>query len=200
MFRHYLPILRRHYTNANLVTIVCGWSRDVGRYQCSHIPRPNHIYNRTQWSPNLRSCSASWRWASNSRNMLRLWSLIKCKWRWSVYRQVGCVYYVITSIWCTFNKTLISYSYFTYQKERIQNLCKINIFIKNEAGSLVWTVSGFYMFQCIYGGYGILPTRLMFSEISHGSRSWCQNYMSHSLLLVQSFRRFQFRHYAALWI
>jgi hypothetical protein len=26
--------------------------------------------------------------------MSRLWTLIKCKWKWSVY-QVGCVYYVI---------------------------------------------------------------------------------------------------------
>jgi hypothetical protein len=37
--------------------------------------------------------------------MSRIWTLIKCKWNWSVY-QVGCVYYVITSLWCTVNKTL----------------------------------------------------------------------------------------------
>jgi hypothetical protein len=46
---------------------------------------------------NLRSCSDSWRWASNARNMSRLWTSIKCKWKWIVY-QVGCVYYVITSL------------------------------------------------------------------------------------------------------
>jgi hypothetical protein len=47
---------------------------------------------------NLRSSSVSWRWASNARNMSRLWTLIKCKWKWRVY-QVGCVYYVIISLW-----------------------------------------------------------------------------------------------------
>jgi hypothetical protein len=43
----------------------------------THSPRPTHIYNRTQYSPNLRSCSASWRWVSNARNMSRLWTSIK---------------------------------------------------------------------------------------------------------------------------
>jgi hypothetical protein len=43
------------------------------------------------------------RWASNARNMSRLWTSIKWWWMWSVY-QVGCVYYVITSLWCTVNK------------------------------------------------------------------------------------------------
>jgi hypothetical protein len=70
-----------------------------------NILRPSHIYNCTQYSPMLRSCSASWRWASNARNMSRHWTSIKCKWKWSVH-QVGCVYYVITSLWCTVNKTL----------------------------------------------------------------------------------------------
>jgi hypothetical protein len=31
------------------------------------------------------------------RNMSRHWTLIKCKWKWTVY-QVGCVYYIITSV------------------------------------------------------------------------------------------------------
>jgi hypothetical protein len=31
-FGHYLPIIRRHYTNAALVTVVgMGWSQDLGR-------------------------------------------------------------------------------------------------------------------------------------------------------------------------
>jgi hypothetical protein len=38
-------------------------------------------------------------------NMSTLWTLIKCKWKWSVY-QVGSVYYKIMSLWCTVNKTL----------------------------------------------------------------------------------------------
>jgi hypothetical protein len=50
--------------------------------------------NELKLTPNLCSCSVSWRWASNARNMSRLWTLIK--WKWSVY-QVGCVYYVIMS-------------------------------------------------------------------------------------------------------
>jgi hypothetical protein len=41
----------------------------------------------------VSSCTASWRWAVNSRNMPRVWSLIKCKWMWSLY-QVDCIYYV----------------------------------------------------------------------------------------------------------
>jgi hypothetical protein len=63
-FGHYLPILRRHYTNAG---------------SSSHILRPAHIYNRTQQSPTLRLCSASWGWASNTRNMSKLWTSIKWK-------------------------------------------------------------------------------------------------------------------------
>jgi hypothetical protein len=55
-FGHYLPIFRRYYTNAELVT----------------------IYNCTQQSPILRSCSTSWGWASNARNMSRQWTSIKC--------------------------------------------------------------------------------------------------------------------------
>jgi hypothetical protein len=88
-----------------LCTVVdVGWSQNVGRLQSSHILRPTHIYNCTQYSPNLRPCSASWRWPSNARNMSRHWTPIKCKLKWSVY-QVGCVYYVITSQWRTVNKT-----------------------------------------------------------------------------------------------
>jgi hypothetical protein len=34
--------------------------------------------------PKLRSCSASWGWANDARNMSRLWVLIKWKWMWSV--------------------------------------------------------------------------------------------------------------------
>jgi hypothetical protein len=45
--------------------------------QSSHILRPGNIYNLTQQSPTLRLCSASWRWASNTRNMSRLWTSIK---------------------------------------------------------------------------------------------------------------------------
>jgi hypothetical protein len=41
--------------------------------------------------------------------MSRLWTLIKHKWKWGVY-QVGCVYYVIISLWCTVKKTLNHYS------------------------------------------------------------------------------------------
>jgi hypothetical protein len=74
-------------------------------WQPSHILSQTHIYNSTQQSPNLRPCCASWRWASNTWNTSRIWTLMKCKWKWSVY-QVGCVYYVITSLWCTVNKTL----------------------------------------------------------------------------------------------
>jgi hypothetical protein len=59
-----------------------------GKTASSHILRQTHIYNCTQQSPNLRSCSASWRWASNARNMTRHWTSIKWKWKWSVH-QVG---------------------------------------------------------------------------------------------------------------
>jgi hypothetical protein len=84
-----------------------GWTQDVGRLQPSHTPRPPHIYNcyNTQHSPNLSPCSASWRWASDARNMSRHWTSTKCKWKWSVCR-VSCVYYLITSLWCTVNRTL----------------------------------------------------------------------------------------------
>jgi hypothetical protein len=54
---------------------------------------------------NCVSDSASWRWASNARKMSRHWNSIKRKWKWSVH-QVGWVYYVITSLWCTVNRTL----------------------------------------------------------------------------------------------
>jgi hypothetical protein len=47
--------------------------------QSSHILRTAHIYNRTQQSPTLRLCSASLGWASNARNMSRLWTSIKWK-------------------------------------------------------------------------------------------------------------------------
>jgi hypothetical protein len=56
------------------------------------------IYNKLNvFIDCVSSCSASWRWASNARNVSRFLSLIKCKWKWSVY-QVVCVYYVITPI------------------------------------------------------------------------------------------------------
>jgi hypothetical protein len=88
----------------------------------SHILRPTHIYNCTQYSPILRSCSASWRWVSNPRNMSRHWISIKCKWSWSVH-QVGCVYYVITSLWCTVNKTLKMFI-FSYEMSILLQLPK----------------------------------------------------------------------------
>jgi hypothetical protein len=50
-----------------------------GKTLSSHILRPAHIYNRTQQSPILRLCSAYWGWASNARNMSRLWTSIKWK-------------------------------------------------------------------------------------------------------------------------
>jgi hypothetical protein len=44
-----LPIFRRHYTNAGLVTVVCdcrcGLVSGCGK---THKPIPTHIYNRTQ--------------------------------------------------------------------------------------------------------------------------------------------------------
>jgi hypothetical protein len=33
--------------------------------------------------PKLCSCNASWGWASDGRNMSRLWGLVKWKWLWS---------------------------------------------------------------------------------------------------------------------
>jgi hypothetical protein len=73
-FGHYLPILRRHYTDTELVAIVCGCS-------CGLVPghgkRPPHIYHCTQQPPILRSCNASWGWASNARNTPRHWTSIK---------------------------------------------------------------------------------------------------------------------------
>jgi hypothetical protein len=78
-FGYYLPIFRRHYTNADLVTIVCSC-------RCGLVS----------------GCGKT-----SARNISRLWTLIKCKCKWNVY-QVGCVYYVITSLWCTVNKTLNS--------------------------------------------------------------------------------------------
>jgi hypothetical protein len=74
----------------------------VGRLQ--HPEINPHLKQHTVVTKSA-SCSASWILASNARNMSRLWTLIKCKWKWSVY-QVGCVYYVITTLWSTVNKTL----------------------------------------------------------------------------------------------
>jgi hypothetical protein len=56
-FGHYLPILRRHCTNAELVTIVCSCRCGLvwGYGKSSHILRPTH-----------------------ARNMPRHWTSIKC--------------------------------------------------------------------------------------------------------------------------
>jgi hypothetical protein len=86
-FGHYLPIIKRQYTNAALVTIVCSCRCGLIWYQ----PTSTIAHE----SPKLHSCSVSWWWASNARNMSRHWTSIQCEWKWSVY-QVGCVYYVIT--------------------------------------------------------------------------------------------------------
>jgi hypothetical protein len=144
---HYLPIFRRHYTNTGLVITVCGCA-DVGRcVQSSHIPRPTHIYNCTQQPPNLRSCSVSWRWARNARNISRLWTLIKCKWKWkwSVY-QVGCAYYVITSLWGTVNKTLNKVG-----RTNLISCC---------SGSWLWLISNIQIPFCHF-------KRLNFIPVSH---------------------------------
>jgi hypothetical protein len=55
-----------------------------GRLQSNHIPWTFYIYNSTLHPPKLCACSASWGWASEARNMSRLWVLIKWKWLWSV--------------------------------------------------------------------------------------------------------------------
>jgi hypothetical protein len=68
-FGHHLPIFRTHYTNAVLVSAVCGC-------RCGHeslfIPTTVRIYNRMKHSPKVRLCGTSCRWASDTRNMSRL--------------------------------------------------------------------------------------------------------------------------------
>jgi hypothetical protein len=92
LVRNYVTMM---HGQKNIKFISSQQARQI--YKFSHITRQTHIYNCTKLSLNLRSCSASWRWASNARNMSRLWTLIKCKWKLSVY-QVGYVYYVIRLI------------------------------------------------------------------------------------------------------
>jgi hypothetical protein len=58
--------------------------------QSNHCPWTVYVYNSTLHPPKLCSCSASWGWASDARNMSRIWVLIKWKWLWSV------------SSWCVF--------------------------------------------------------------------------------------------------
>jgi hypothetical protein len=92
--RHISALLARfqeaHYTNAELVTIVCS---------C----RCGLVSGCGKTALILSSCSASWGWASNARNMSRHWTSIKCKWKWSVH-QVACVYYgrFWPPVWNTF--------------------------------------------------------------------------------------------------
>jgi hypothetical protein len=45
----------------------------------------------------LHSCSVSSWWASNAQNMSRLWTSIKCKWKWSILSWF--LYYVITTLY-----------------------------------------------------------------------------------------------------
>jgi hypothetical protein len=73
-FVNHLPIFRRHYTNAVLVSIVCGCRCGLfsGWVEALLISRTAHNYNRTQHLQKLRLCSAYWRWASDARNMSRL--------------------------------------------------------------------------------------------------------------------------------
>jgi hypothetical protein len=69
-FQALLAHHRETHTNAALVTIVCSC-------RCAFASGSAHIYNCTQYSPKLNSCSVSWWWASNARNMSRLWTSIK---------------------------------------------------------------------------------------------------------------------------
>jgi hypothetical protein len=92
-FGHHLSILRRHYTNTVLVGVACccrcslftGYGKTADCHLQSNLtPWTTYISNSTLHPPKLCSCSASWGWASDARNMSRLWVLIKWKWLWSV--------------------------------------------------------------------------------------------------------------------
>jgi hypothetical protein len=66
------------------------------------------IYSKLH-PPKLCSCSASWGWASDARNMSRLWVLIKWKWLWSVLNWCVLLNYTMMQV----NKTLqINFKYF----------------------------------------------------------------------------------------
>jgi hypothetical protein len=77
-FKHYLPIIRRHYTNAAMMT----------NCNCNTCPMCD------TWQVLELHSATKAALASNAQNMSRLWTSIKWYWKWSVY-QVGCVYYVI---------------------------------------------------------------------------------------------------------
>jgi hypothetical protein len=94
-FRHYLPIFRRQYSNADLVAIVCGL----------HTSRDQSTSTTAQNSHQICVRVLSLENGQVMPEKSRLWALIKCKWKWSVY-QVGCVYCVIMSLWYTVNKAL----------------------------------------------------------------------------------------------
>jgi hypothetical protein len=89
-FRHYLPIFRRHYMNAYLVTVVCGCSCGLVSECSRDQPTTTTVHNSHQIC--VRVVPPEDRRVTPET--CRDWNLIKCKWKWSVY-QVGCVYYVI---------------------------------------------------------------------------------------------------------
>jgi hypothetical protein len=82
--------INRKTSCKSLFFVVCLiiWTKYV--LSSSHILRPAHIYNHTQQSPTLRLCSATWGWASNPRNMSRLWTAVK----WNV-KCVSSWYYLL---------------------------------------------------------------------------------------------------------
>jgi hypothetical protein len=99
MFRDYLPILRRHYTNAGLVTVVCGCRCGLvsGCGKSSHILRPAHVSGITCPSSGGTTQTQGW-WL--------LCAVVDVGWSQDVGRQVGIAYYEITSRWHTVNENI----------------------------------------------------------------------------------------------
>jgi hypothetical protein len=93
-FGHHLPIFRGYYTNVVLVSVVYGCR--CGLFS----PRIAHIYNRTQHSPKLRLCSASWRMAKRCPKRVEALNPNKSE-------SEVCIKLVvfITLLWCTVNRT-----------------------------------------------------------------------------------------------
>jgi hypothetical protein len=101
-FGQQLPLLRRHYATTVLVGVACCY------IWLDHTPWTDYINNSTLRPRKLCSCSASWGWTSDARNMSRLWVSIKWKWMWSV------------SSWCL----LLNYSAMHCQ-QNITAVCRI---------------------------------------------------------------------------
>jgi hypothetical protein len=100
--------------------------------QSNHNPRTAYIYKSTLHPPKLCSRSASWRWASDVRNMSRIWILTKWKWMWSV------------SSWCV----LLNYTMMHgHQNMKCRTSCRSNWHWGGvSSGYFVFTLSVFILY------------------------------------------------------